>query len=35
VTNAAFSFDPDPDSDGEGVRARLSWKRGGCRWIAL
>ncbi len=29
VTNAAFSFDPDPDSDGEGVRARLSWKRGG------
>jgi DNA gyrase subunit B len=29
VTNATFSFDPDPDSDAEGVRARLSWKRGG------
>jgi len=29
VTNATFSFDPDPDSDVEGVRARLSWKRGG------
>jgi len=29
VTHAAFSFDPDPDSDVEGVRARLSWKRGG------
>jgi len=29
VTNAAFSFDPDPDSDADGVRARLSWKRGG------
>jgi DNA gyrase subunit B len=29
VTHAAFSFDPDPDSDTEGVRARLSWKRGG------
>jgi len=29
VTNAVFSFDPDPDSDADGVRARLSWKRGG------
>ena len=29
VTHATFSFDPDPDSDVEGVRARLSWKRGG------
>ena len=29
MTNATFSFDPDPDSDAEGVRARLSWKRGG------
>ncbi|GAB4237589.1 MAG: DNA topoisomerase (ATP-hydrolyzing) subunit B [Deltaproteobacteria bacterium] len=29
VTNVSFTFDPDPDSDAEGVRARLSWKRGG------
>ncbi|RJP23481.1 MAG: DNA topoisomerase (ATP-hydrolyzing) subunit B [Deltaproteobacteria bacterium] len=29
VTHAAFSIDADPDGDSEGVRARLTWKRGG------
>ena len=29
VTHAACAIDPDPDADSEGVRARLTWKRGG------
>jgi DNA gyrase subunit B len=29
VTNAAFAIETDPEGDSEGVRARLTWKRGG------
>jgi DNA gyrase subunit B len=29
VTHAAFAIETDPEGDSEGVRARLTWKRGG------
>jgi DNA gyrase subunit B len=29
VTHASFAIEPDPEGDSEGVRARLTWKRGG------